>query len=129
MVLRKDGGTNHFWQMQTMLWARKNRMQKLSSQQDFAELTKELGAAPDPDLFARLYKPDVPHEDMPEQEDGYGICRIKVAGVIVRYVENVRYVQVTVEGDLPDEIINAMTSDLLAKYSVLENTPCELVRL
>jgi len=48
-----------------------------------------LGKSPDLDLFARLYKPRVEHEDMAGLEDEYNVHRIKVEGVVVRYVEDV----------------------------------------
>ena len=57
--------------------------------------------SPDLDLFVRLFKPSVTHEEIAESEDEYNVNRIKVEGVVVRYVEEMDSIQMTVEGDLP----------------------------
>jgi hypothetical protein len=48
------------------------------------------------------------------------VHRIKIAGVVVRYVEDTYSIQITVEGDLPQQTIDALTQDLREKMSVLE---------
>jgi hypothetical protein len=83
----------------------------------------------DPELYARLYAPPVPHEAVAESADEYGVRRIRVDGVTVRYVEDAFSVQMTVEGDLPAKTLDALIADLHAKLSALENAPCEIVPL
>ena len=61
---------------------------------------------------------------MPQQE--YNVFRISVNGVIVRYVEDLYSVQVTVEGNLPEDVIEKIKSDVLEKFSLLENSTCDL---
>ena len=49
--------------------------------------------------------------------------------MVVRYVEDMRSIQMTVEGELPQQVLDVLTRDLLRKLASLENAPCELVRL
>ena len=90
---------------------------------------EELGKPLDLELFDRLYKPAVAHEAVANSEDEHNVVRIKVEGVVVRYVEEMGSIQMTVEGDLPQKTSDALTRDLIEKLSKLENAPCELIRL
>jgi hypothetical protein len=92
------------------------------------ELGIELRNVPDFDLAARLYVPDIAHEKLPasSDDDEYGVARITVEGVVVRYVEDMHYIQMTVEGDLPKQTVHALASDLRDKLAALENTPCKM---
>ena len=127
---RTDGEPNHLWQIQQALWERKYGLPRVIG--DIAEmvglpsLEKELGGKPDLDLFEQRYSPPVLHEELPSTPEEYNIHRIRVAGVIVRYVEEMYVVQLTVEGDLPPATLDALTTDLLSKLSTLENAPIEL---
>ena len=94
-VRRKDGRPNHLWQFQQALWMEQLGLGK-GSEDQLGELTdalslpsleEELGVRPDLGLFARLYRPNVAHEKMVEIEGEYGVYRIRVEGVVVRYVE------------------------------------------
>lgn len=88
-----------------------------------------LGFEPDVDLFAELYSPPVPYEKIPENEDEYGVCRIRVNGVTVRYVVDIWSVRIAVEEDLPASTTETLVSDLQNKLSALEKTPYEIIRL
>jgi hypothetical protein len=92
-------------------------------------LEEELGSAPDLALYERLYRPVVAHEVLTRPEDEYGVHRIRIEEVIVRYVEDTCGIQMTVEGDLPQQTIGSLTQDLHDKLSALENSACELVQL
>ena len=92
-------------------------------------LQEELGKSPDLDLFARLYKPPVTHEELASKVDEYNVHRIKVEGVVVRYVEGMDSIQMTVEGELSQKTLDALTHDLRNKLSALENALCELIGL
>ena len=59
----------------------------------------------------------------------YNVHRIKVEGTVVRYVEETDSIQMTVEGELPQKTLDALTRDLRDKLSALENAPCELIGL
>ncbi len=136
-VRRQDGELNHLFEIQQALWSQQipglatasGPLEQFKRQFNVPSLEEELGGAPDLDLFARLYRPCEPHEPLPQGDDAYGVHRIRVAGVVVRYVQDMQRVQMTVEGDLPPQTVQALAQDLLEKMSALENAPCELVRL
>jgi hypothetical protein len=136
-VRRRDGQRNHLFDYQQALWAKQipelnkpdGELARLKQQFEIPSLQDELGKPPDLDLFAQLYKPSVVREELAGSEDEYNVHRIKVEGVVVRYVEEMESVQMTVEGELPQKTLDAITHDLLKKLSALENTPCELIRL
>jgi len=136
-VRRRDRKLNHLWQVRQALW-----MEKMGAVEQFKEqfgtlteglaipsLEEELGVRPDFDVLARLYRPDAAHEEAPKLEGENGVYRIRVGGVVVRYVEDMHCIQMTVEGELPQTTIDALASDLRSKMSALENTPCELRQL
>ncbi len=125
---RQDRTANHLWQIQQARWSRDVRQHEPFEEQ-MEELEHELGARPDIDVAARLYRPGVAHEQLQEIENEYGIVRIRVADVVVRYVEDIYSVQMTVEGDLSESVIDSLIADLRQKLATLENTPCEAKQL
>ena len=48
-------------------------------------------------------------------EEEYNVVRIKVGGILVRYVANTHSIQMTVEGTLPLVSVQTLLSDLRAK--------------
>jgi hypothetical protein len=120
---RADHKRNYFWEIGHTLWKRKVNWQE-EYQRDINKLIAELGKEPDFEVFKNLYKPNIPHKQLPENENEHRVQRIKVDGVIVRYVEDSHFVQVTVEGELPETVIDKLKADLLEKFSLLENTDC-----
>ncbi len=124
-VKRRDKKFNQLWELRQALWRLENNWEN-SYQKDMRTLTKSLGKTPDLLLVNELYKPNHTHKALPENEEEYGIYRISIDDVVVRYVEEFHCVQVTVEGELPENIINLLKDDLLTKVSLLENTKYEL---
>jgi hypothetical protein len=88
-----------------------------------------LGKSPDLQLFERLYKPPVAHEELAGSDEECNVRRIIVAGGVVRYVEDMYSIQMTVEGELLQKMLEALGRSLLDKLSALENAPCELIQL
>jgi len=127
-ITRKDGDPNHLWQFRLAACWRGVELPKELEKQ-LRDLVQDLGAAPDLDLWDKLFCPPVPHEKMPANDDEHGVTRIKIEGVIVRYVEDMRTVQMTVEGDLPESLTETLAADLDEKITRLENVPCEVKRL
>ena len=81
--------------------------------------------------FAALYRPEgVPHEVPPDPDhEDYGVRRIKVGRVTVRYEQGMSDVRMTVEGVLPDDTIRILRDDLLEKLSKVEATKYEFRQL
>ena len=69
-----------------------------------------------------LFRPPIPHEATPKMEDEHNVFRNKINGVVIRYVVESSSIQVTVEGNLAQPAVDAVTSDLVRKLSRLENT-------
>jgi len=71
----------------------------------------------------------LPHEEVPKAEEEYNVFRIKIEGIVVRYIADMHSIQMTAEGDLPQGSVQALASDLAGKMSALENTPYESKQL
>ena len=127
-IRRKDGRQNRLWKIRLALWTRDAGWEKEYTEH-LETLTRELGARPNLDVVAALYRPEIPHEEVKNREDEHRTFRIKVDGVVVRYVEDMSSIQMTVEGELSQELIDALTSDLVEKLTTLENTLYEAKRL
>jgi hypothetical protein len=127
-LVRKDGKRNHLWKVQRAAWSRSVGWKKELGE-ELGELEKELGVRPDLDLVETLFRPPISHEAMAKVEGEYNIFRNKVDGVVVRYVVEGHSIQLTVEGELPQASIDAITSDFVKKMSTLENSQCDLSEL
>jgi len=127
-IVRKDRKPNHLWELQQALWSRRAGWTKELDTQ-IAQLTQKLGTRPDLDAASTLFCPNLPHQQIPSSEDEYNVNRIKVDGVLVRFVAELHSVVMTVEGELPPAIVKLLASDLAEKLSVLENTSMDMKTL
>jgi hypothetical protein len=91
-------------------------------------LEEELGGPVDVAAADTLYQPPMDHEPVAGSED-FGVHRIRVNGVIIRYEEDLHGIEVTFEGGLPQKVINAVLKDLEAKLTRLERSPCSANRV
>ena len=122
-VRRSDGRPNQLWELEQALWARKYPDDEVFQRAEKGESVGDL------DVYERRYAPPLTHEALPEVEEEFGVHRIQVQGVVVRYVEDSYSVQMTVEGSLPRDALDALAQDLFEKLSALEGTACELIVL
>jgi hypothetical protein len=124
---RSDRKPNQLWYMRQAIWYRDMNWQE-NYPRDMNKLIEELGKKTDFGVLKNLYSPNIPHQNIPKNEDDeeYNVYQICIEGVIVRYVEGSVSVQVTVEGELSEEIVEILKSDLLEKFSLLENTECDI---
>lgn len=120
-VYRGDQKPNHLWHLRQLLWSQEVGWDDVDEKT--TELTEELGNAPKLDILPSLYSPSTADEVLPENENEYNVYRIRVGGVIVRYVEDSFVVQATVEGHLPDQTIDDLKKDLVNKLELLEQAP------
>jgi hypothetical protein len=125
---RQDGKPNHLFEIRQTLWSR-DFEPPTKFERDMQELARTLGARPNLDSLTTLYRPNVPHELVPQEDDEFSVFRIKVDGIVVRYVEEMYSIQMTVEGDLQQRTFDALAADLLEKLTTLENTSCERLPL
>jgi hypothetical protein len=127
-LTRQDEKRLHLFEFQIAIWdqgiGRDETLEKMMT-----ELEQQLGTRPDLTLAPLLYRPDLAHEALPDDESDFRIHRIKIDDIIVRYIGDNYAIQMTVEGELPAEVIDALRADLSRKLSALENSECEWTRL
>jgi hypothetical protein len=129
-VRRKDHRRNHLWEYARVLWEKQNpEFTRAVEGIGPTSLQAALCAEPNFELFESLFRPGLPHEAVPEVEGEYNVKRIRVEGIVVRYLESGYAIQCTVEGQLPESVVQLLKQDLLEKLSVLENAPCELIEI
>lgn len=127
-IFRSDKKTNHLWKMRQAVWSR-NACWKNEYEEVCQSLRAELGIEPDFDSLEILYSPDIDHEKLNKEKVVHKTFRIVIEGVVVRYVESMYSIQVTVEGELSDTVIEKLQHDLVSKLSCLENTECEVLEI
>ena len=74
----------------------------------------------DPEVLASLYQPNLDFKEVSkESEEDYDVFQILVDDVTVRYNEKGSYLVMTVEGELPSQVVESLVKDLKAKLSKL----------
>jgi hypothetical protein len=133
-IRREDGQRTHLFEYQQAIWEREipayhSQMEELSGDLKAPSLEEVLGMPPDLDRFNRLYKPSIAHEVIRDEDEGFRVRRIRVAGVIVRYVDDMDCIQMTVEGDLLEEVTESLSRELVETLAAIENSPCTRTRI
>jgi hypothetical protein len=119
-IVREDGLPNHLGEIQQALWSRDHGWQE-GLNEALERLRLELNILPDLALAGKIFCPPVAHDPLPKTETEHNVERIRVRGVVVRYVTDLRSIQLTVEGNLPADILDRLSQDLCQKLSTLEN--------
>ena len=128
VIMRTDGKYLNLWEMRMLLfYDEAGWMEEL--QENLQNLREKTGAAPNLETVRRLYRPEIPHEEMPEREDEGSVFRIRIQDTVVRYSEDSRSVVITVEGKLANTVTEPMLDDLRSKIEALENTSCTVTDL
>jgi hypothetical protein len=127
-VLRTDGKYLNLWEMRMLLFYDEAEWRE-QLQENLQILREKTGAIPDLKTVRGLYRPEIPHEEMPEREDEGSVFRVKIHDTVVRYVQETKSVVITVEGKLDDAVTKALVDDLRSKIEVLENTSCMVTDL
>ena len=120
-LYRKDRTRIHLFELRRALWEREMRWEGREAHE--LQLQTELGGPLRLDLIPSLYRPSIQHEFLPADEHEYSVHRIRVDGVVVRYVEESFTVQVTVEGRLPAEVVEQLREELVRALETLEQSP------
>lgn len=121
-VYRADKSQNHLWHMRQALWSRSVGWHDDAKREE-QQLQAALGASPKLDVVPTLYRPGVPHQALPENDEEHNVYRIRIDDVTVRYVEDMYGIQVTAEGELSNDIVEQLRADLIAKLGMLEQVP------
>lgn len=104
--------------------------QGLGWKDDFAQqkerLVSRMGFAPDLELVRSLYRLDPSVVELPAREDEFGIFRVAVDGVTVRFNEDGFRVRAVVEGTLSEQRLEALQTSVLEKLARLTATPWTL---
>ncbi len=108
--------------------AQRDKQYNKSYNEAVKQLKKELGSLPDLKLLETLYVPDIateiiPRNDSDDDDDERGVYRIRIGDVVVRYFEDISYVTVTVEGELPPDTVERLKNDVMDKFTALEGAP------
>jgi hypothetical protein len=104
---RADGKRMELWEMSQALWhADHDDRREVRSRVEYP-MPRDRAA------FEARYRPDaVPHRVVEDEDAPHDLFRIEVHSVLVRYQEGSCDVTMTVEGDLPADVIQALTRDL-----------------
>jgi hypothetical protein len=97
-------------------------------EQQIADLTERIGAPLDLDLVERIYRPAVGHEVVPPAPDSdeHGVFRIRIDGVVLRFVEGRSSVRLVVEGRLSAATVEAVVDEVRGKLASLERSDYEV---
>ena len=130
---RADGEKIRLHDMRSWIWQQKNgplpplQIPDMEDSPLLEEIRNEMaGVAPkDREAFERLYKPDgVEHEDPGQPDDSMSLQRqIRVQGVLVRYDEDFSSLRLTIEGELPQDVIRKLRDDLKSKIERADGAP------
>jgi hypothetical protein len=116
---RLDGRPNHLWEIRHTLWARDANW-KDKFQDDMQRLSGKLGHKPDLDAVASIYQVGglTSTSELKRGEDK--LLKVFIDGIAIRMKEEPWSVQVMVEGELPDEKLDAFKKGVLANLARLE---------
>lgn len=138
---RKDEKLNHLSDIRQLLFWKQMAERSREYEKEYEDHEKELryklgkqilcawipAASPDLKLLETLYKPSVAtkiiEKDVNEDDDEHDVYRIRVGDVCVRYVEDMHTITVTIEGELPSDIVQRIKDDVMKKFTALEGVP------
>lgn len=120
-IHRRDKAPNHLWELRQLEWATTVKWHDREEQE--LKLREKLGGEPRMDLLPQLYRPPVDHEVLPQLEDDYGVYRIRVGGVVIRFVEDMYLIQATFEGEVQADVVESVRAHVCRSLELLERTP------
>lgn len=117
---------NKLWMVQHEIWRRQIRLPSDRDDLVRQHVDEELSGV-DFAAYEHLYRPSIPHQalsdDLGSEESEYGVHRVQIDGVNVRYEESVYEVVLTVEGNLSSSVCETLWQELLAKLERVEGVP------
>lgn len=120
-VKKKDNSYLNLFTFSSLLFSLEHMPE--SYKKDIEQLKEDLRCEPDIESFKRLY---IPPLDFTEDDGEYDFntVAILIDGIKIRYVDNMKDIQVYVEGILPNEKLTILQNDLKDKLSRIENAEC-----
>lgn len=112
---RENGDGNELWEARKAEWEKELGKEFFEPDENLPKREFDLT------ILENLYKPGVPHEEIPRgADDDYNLYRLEIDGVVVCYDEGSHRVNLTVEGDLSADTVAALVNDLKQKLTDLE---------
>lgn len=91
------------------------------------ELEREIGRAPNIEVYRKIFAPSIDHQLQESNTDGpsdWRTTRIAVDGVLVRFVDDSHYLTVIAEGELQSDRLKSIVDELVEKLESVENCSC-----
>ena len=130
---RDDGEANGLWDIRSRSLAREcgPAMEEAISQlpPEIAEFYATDVSDDDIEQIESLYKSPFTDNAAVEDEEEFGRYRLDVQGTTVRFDEDMDRIVVTIEGQLPAEVVNEIVAQLKEKLSRLEDTAYTVTRV
>ncbi len=122
-IHRQDNAPNHLWELRQLEWA--TTVKWHDREEQLRKLRESLGGEPRLDVLPRLYRPPIDHEVLPQLEDEYKVyrVRVRVGGVVIRFVEDMHCIQVTFEGEVQADVIESVRAHICKSLESLERMP------
>lgn len=131
VLVREDEGWNDLWQIEELARANRTNRKDQFTDQFLADLA-ERNRVVDTKRFAARFTPPMPHTPI-IADDPFGeehrVHRLSIEGVVVRIVEDMHEVAVTVEGSLPSSVLAELERFGVETYSAIEGVPYKSIRL
>jgi hypothetical protein len=117
-IHRLDNAPNHLWELRQLQWAATVKWHDREEQGQ--KLREALGGEPRVEVLPQLYRPPIDHEVLPQVEGEYGVYRICVGGIVIRFVEELRSIQATFEGEVKPDVVEAVRGHVCKSLESLE---------
>lgn len=128
-LIRKDRLRNNLWELRQLAWYESVGWKKERDELR-ARVIERIGVLPDLSLLDKLYQPWSSIEVLPEEEDSYGIHRIKVDGVEARLDEHDGFgITLLIKGDLATSHRDALLQSMLMDLQLLDGQQWEVMRM
>jgi hypothetical protein len=126
-IRRKDRELLHLWAFRSDRWRFECNLPEAI---DLPELTfqlptleEQLGGPPRFELLPELYRPSIEHEALSEDPEEFGVFRVRIEGVVVRFVEESDVIRVVIEGPLSQPIVQRLREHVTSTLERLEYAP------
>ncbi|MCP5159845.1 MAG: hypothetical protein H6974_02680 [Gammaproteobacteria bacterium] len=121
VIFRSDKRANRLWEIRQALWDLTVGWED-SYKKAVGRLEEALGFLPDVRAVEQLFRPDVAHDVLPGLKEEYGVYRIRLEGVTIRFVEEHHCIWLTIEGCLPQALAERLVEGVRRKVAALEGT-------